>query len=282
MFAMEPGALQKNKRPDMEEVAMNLSQTSSSIPNGNSQNILIVEDESDVRDLIAIHLKRAGHKVTAVSSVEEARGAFAVSRSDSAAKFDLVVLDWMLPGVSGVEFCRELRRQANRGEVAVLMLTAKSEPQDIVEGLDAGADDYLPKPFESSVLVARVRALSRRFKQADMATAASSSGSGKTAFETIRLGDLSLYPETYEVKCGQDPILLTPSEFKLLMALAKSQGRVLTRDSLISQVQGDGVSVVGRTVDTHVFGLRKKLGGCADVIETVRGVGYRVKPEIEG
>ncbi|MDZ4083393.1 MAG: response regulator, partial [Bdellovibrionales bacterium] len=169
---------------------MNLSQTSSSIPNGNSQNILIVEDESDVRDLIAIHLKRAGHKVTAVSSVEEARGAFAVSRSDSAAKFDLVVLDWMLPGVSGVEFCRELRRQANRGEVAVLMLTAKSEPQDIVEGLDAGADDYLPKPFESSVLVARVRALSRRFKQADMPTAASSSGSRTTAIETIRLGHL--------------------------------------------------------------------------------------------
>lgn len=247
-----------------------------------SQNILIVEDEGDVRDLIAIHLKRAGHKVTAVSSVEEARGAFAVSRSDGATKFDLVVLDWMLPGASGVEFCRELRRQGNRGEVAVLMLTAKSEPQDIVEGLDAGADDYLPKPFESSVLIARVRALSRRLKLPEPAALSTGPVGTKTVFETIRLGELSLYPETYEVKCGQDPILLTPSEFKLLMALAKSQGRVLTRDSLISQVQGDGVSVVGRTVDTHVFGLRKKLGSCADVIETVRGVGYRVKPELEG
>lgn len=257
---------------NMEVVAMNLN---------SSQNILIVEDEGDVRDLIAIHLKRAGHKVTAVSSVEEARGAFAVSRSDGATKFDLVVLDWMLPGASGVDFCRELRRQGNRGEVAVLMLTAKSEPQDIVEGLDAGADDYLPKPFESSVLIARVRALSRRLKFPDSSAALNTPVGTKTVFETIRLGDLLLYPETYEVKCGQEPILLTPSEFKLLMALAKSQGRVLTRDSLISQVQGDGVSVVGRTVDTHVFGLRKKLGACADVIETVRGVGYRVKPEIE-
>lgn len=260
-----------------EVVAMNFSSS------GSSQNILIVEDEGDVRDLIAIHLKRAGHKVTAVSSVEEARGAFAVSRSNGASKFDLVVLDWMLPGASGVDFCRELRRQGDRGEVAVLMLTAKAEPQDIVEGLDAGADDYLPKPFESSVLIARVRALSRRLKLPEASSSGSTSSVGnKLVFETIRLGELSLYPETYEVKCGQEPILLTPSEFKLLMALAKSQGRVLTRDSLISQVQGDGVSVVGRTVDTHVFGLRKKLGSCADVIETVRGVGYRVKPELEG
>lgn len=255
-------------------VSMNLNPSGTSI----GQNILIVEDEGDVRDLIAIHLKRAGHKVTTVSSVEEARGAFAVAGSEGSLKFDLVVLDWMLPGSSGVEFCRELRRQANRGEVAVLMLTAKSEPQDIVEGLDAGADDYLSKPFESSVLTARVRALSRRLKAPELGT----SVPPKATFETIRLGGLSLFPETYEVKCGTDPIPLTPSEFKLLMALAKSQGRVLTRDSLISQVQGDGVSVVGRTVDTHVFGLRKKLGSCADVIETVRGVGYRVKPELDG
>lgn len=268
---------------NMEEVKMNLNANAF----GATQNILVVEDEGDVRDLVAIHLKRAGHKVTAVSSVEEARGAFAVARSEGATKFDLVVLDWMLPGASGVDFCRELRRQANRGEVAVLMLTAKSEPQDIVEGLDAGADDYLSKPFESSVLVARVRALSRRLKSPEPSNAPASisitgTSSIKTVFETIRLGELSLFPETYEVKCGQEPIPLTPSEFKLLMALAKSQGRVLTRDSLISQVQGDGVSVVGRTVDTHVFGLRKKLGSCADVIETVRGVGYRVKPELEG
>lgn len=260
-------------------------------------NILIVEDETDVRDLVAVHLKRAGYNVTAVSSVEEARGALAVTGSaPDHAGFDVCVLDWMLPGTSGVEFARELRRKHERGDVAVLMLTAKSEPHDIVEGLDAGADDYLTKPFEPSVLVARVRALTRRLKQGGLAAGmtpqttgptsyavnAPATRTGRVPFEVIRLGGLSLYPETFEVKCADEAINLTVSEFKLLLALAKSQGRVLTRDSLISQVQGDGVSVVGRTVDTHVFGLRKKLGNCADVIETVRGVGYRVTPEIEG
>ena len=249
------------------------------------QSLLVVEDEADVRDLVAMHLKRAGHKVTAVSSIEEARGAFAAARanSDSGTGFDVCVLDWMLPGASGVDFTRELRRRFERHDLAILMLTAKSEPHDIVEGLDAGADDYLTKPFEPEVLIARVRALSRRLRgeASTVLKTSNSKAAPGTGFEVLRLGGLSLFPETYEVKCGADPIALTPSEFKLLMALAKSQGRVLTRDSLIAQVQGDGVSVVGRTVDTHVFGLRKKLGACADVIETVRGVGYRVKPEIE-
>ncbi|MBL7689478.1 MAG: response regulator transcription factor [Bdellovibrionaceae bacterium] len=232
-----------------------------------SQKILVVEDEVDVRELVVLHLKRLGHAVTAVGSVEEARGAMA------AARFDLAIVDWMLPGASGVDFIRETRRSRDRGELAILMLTAMSEPKDIVEGLDAGADDYLSKPFDAGVLVARVRALSRRI-----------SGTQDTAapsMEVVKLGQLHLYPETYEVKCCGEPISLTPSEFKLLIALSKSQGRVLTRDSLISQIQGEGVSVVGRTVDTHVFGLRKKLGDCADVIETVRGVGYRVKPDLE-
>jgi DNA-binding response OmpR family regulator len=254
-----------------------------------TNHILVVEDEGDVRDLVAIHLKRAGHKVTAVSSVEEARGAVAARESiASGSKFDIFVLDWMLPGASGVEFLKEIRRKGPRDHTAVLMLTAKGDSKDIVEGLDAGADDYLVKPFDSAVLLARVRALSRRLANQSTLTpdvaldAVAEGGQQKPRFEELRLGGLSLFPETYEVKCGVDPISLTPSEFKLLLALAKSQGRVLTRDSLISQVQGDGVSVVGRTVDTHVFGLRKKLGECADVIETVRGVGYRVKTDLEG
>ncbi len=254
---------------------------------GTANQILVVEDEGDVRDLVAIHLKRAGHKVTAVSSVEEARGAVAAREAlAGGSKFDIFILDWMLPGASGVEFLKEIRRKGPRDLTAVLMLTAKGDSKDIVEGLDAGADDYLVKPFDSSVLLARVRALSRRLatqpEGALVAPMGTESGSAKPRFEVIRLGGLSLFPETYEVKCGDEPISLTPSEFKLLLALAKSQGRVLTRDSLISQVQGDGVSVVGRTVDTHVFGLRKKLGDCADVIETVRGVGYRVKTDLEG
>lgn len=240
-----------------------------------NQNVLVVEDEADVRELVALHLKRAEYSVTAVSSVEEARGALAARR------FEVVVLDWMLPGASGVELAREIKtNDASREAVdpAVLMLTAKSEPQDIVSGLDSGADDYLTKPFEPAVLVARVRALARRIRPGGEVVVKPVDGARA---EVVRLGGLSLFPATYEVKCMDQPISLTPSEFKLMMALAKSRGRVLTRDALISQVQGEGVSVVGRTVDTHVFGLRKKLGLCSDVIETVRGVGYRVKPDLD-
>ncbi len=182
-----------------------------------SQSLLVVEDETDVRDLVAMHLKRAGHKVTAVSSVEEARGAFAAARanSDQGSGFDVCVLDWMLPGASGVDFARELRRKFERPDLAILMLTAKSEPQDIVEGLDAGADDYLTKPFEPAVLVARVRALTRRLRTDVLNFAGTSSSTQKSsasgAFEVLRLGALSLFPETYEVKCGTEPISLTPS-----------------------------------------------------------------------
>lgn len=254
-----------------------------------TQEILVVEDEADVRDLVVLHLKRMGHSVTAVSSVEEARGAIAARQSLK--EFDMAVVDWMLPGASGVELVRDLRKlsesrmqsqSAGSNDIAVLMLTAKSEPEDIVEGLEAGADDYLTKPFDPSVLIARVKALARRLKAPPELRVGESAGPGGTELSGIlKLGPLSLNTDTYEVKCGADPISLTPSEFKLLTALAKSQGRVLTRDSLISQVQGDGVSVVGRTVDTHVFGLRKKLGACSEVIETVRGVGYRVRGDLE-
>jgi DNA-binding response OmpR family regulator len=237
--------------------------------------ILVVEDEMDVRELVQLHLKRAGHRVTAVSSVEEARGAMA------AGQFDLACVDWMLPGASGVEFAREVRKHPDRRDLGIVMLTAKSEPQDIVAGLEAGADDYLTKPFEPAILLARVDAVLRRVRQVTGLTGAAPAEalSASSPREVIRMGQLRMDPETYEVKCGDEPILLTPSEFKLLMALAKSKGRVLTRDALIAQVQGEGVSVVGRTVDTHVFGLRKKLGACAETIETVRGVGYRVKPD---
>jgi two-component system, OmpR family, phosphate regulon response regulator PhoB len=226
---------------------------------GLSSRILVVEDEGEIRDLIALHLRRDGHEVATAASAEEAQSSMETTR------YDLLVLDWMLPGASGVEIAKDLRRKENRDDLAILMVTAKGEPQDIVEGLEAGADDYLSKPFEPSVLVARVRALLRRARRT-------------TSTSEIKVGGLSLFPDSFEAKCAGVPIQLTPSEFKLLLALANNRGRVLTRDSLIEQVQGEGVSVVGRTVDTHVFGLRKKLGECADVIETVRGIGYRVNP----
>ena len=225
-----------------------------------SSRILIVEDENEIRELIALLLKREGHKVAAVSSVEEAQK---LIKSEN---FDLIALDWMLPGDSGVEFAKDLRK-AGQTELPILMVTAKAESEDIVEGLESGADDYLTKPFEPSVLIARVRALLRRNRKPVQTGA------------DLRLGELVMNTETYDVKLAGEPMSLTPSEFKLLQALIQNRGRVLTRDSLISQVQGDGVSVVGRTVDTHVFGLRKKLGPSGDLIETVRGIGYRVRAD---
>jgi DNA-binding response OmpR family regulator len=230
--------------------------------------ILVVEDEDEIRELIALHLRRDGHFVDTVASAEEAAMAL------KSAAYEVIALDWMLPGKSGVEMTRELRKTSDRNDLAILMVTARAEATDIVAGLEAGADDYLAKPFEPAVLIARVRALARRNRRGTQVE-----HEGDVA--VVRVGDLALYTETYEVKCCDQAIQLTPSEFKLLLALANNRGRVLTRDGLISQVQGDGVSVVGRTVDTHVFGLRKKLGSCSDVIETVRGVGYRVKPQSE-
>lgn len=220
--------------------------------------ILVVEDEDEIRDLIGLHLVREGHQVVEAESGEKALELFRSKR------FDLMVLDWMLPGFSGIEVIRRLQPELR--VCPVLMVTARADNRDIVAGLEAGADDYLTKPFDPQILMARVRALIRR--------RALLSDEPQTVVE---LGGLKLDMQTYEVQCQGETINLTPSEFKLLSALAQNRGKVLTRDSLIENVQGEGVSVVGRTVDTHVFGLRKKLGGCADVIETVRGVGYRVR-----
>ena len=230
--------------------------------------ILVVEDEHEIRDLIALHLRREGHTVDAVGSAEEAMPLI------GAHNYQLLALDWMLPGATGVEITKRVRSQSSRNDLAILMVTARADAADIVEGLEAGADDYLSKPFENSVLLARVRALLRRNRRG-------APDAGEDNLQVVKAGNLALYPETFEAKCAGEPISLTPSEFKLLLALANNRGRVLTRDSLIEQVQGEGVSVVGRTVDTHVFGLRKKLGACADVVETVRGVGYRVKTSSE-
>ncbi len=238
--------------------------------------ILVVEDELDIQDLIVLHLKRDGFLVEAVADGEQG-----LHRLRQEPSFDLLVLDWMLPGMSGLDITKATRESAATRDIPILMVTARMEATDIVRGLEAGADDYVTKPFEIPVLMARVRALLRRTASgavgASTAALAPGSASGSDLGEIIRMGRLTLDPQAYDVKCGGEPISLTPSEFKLLLALAQNRGRVLTRDRLIDAVQGHGVTVVDRAIDTHVFGLRKKLGECSDVIETVRGVGYRVR-----
>jgi len=223
-------------------------------------NVLVVEDETDIRDLIVMHLSREGHHVEACGNGLDA------ARRIAEEPFDLVVLDWMLPEKSGLEILKELRKTAAHEKIAVLMVTAKGANSDLVMGLENGADDYLVKPFELSVLMARARALLRRLERK----------------ETTRLtmGPLEIDEAAHEARLEGKPVQLTPYEFKLLVTLAQNQGRVLTRDHLIREVQGGGVSVVERAIDTHVFGLRKKLGAAADLIETVRGVGYRIAQKI--
>lgn len=221
--------------------------------------VLVVEDEREIRELMALHLLRQGYRVKEFATAEDAL------RDPALEQASLIVLDWMLPGLSGIEVLQQVKRRDPAP--SVLMVTAKTEPADIVEGLEKGADDYLAKPFEPGVFMARVKALLRRAQV------------GRAPAMRTTIGNLSLNLDTYEVTLSGEKLHLTPSEFKLLTAMIHNRGKVLTRDRLIDQIQGEGVSVVGRTVDTHVFGLRKKLGEWADNIETIRGVGYRVRME---
>lgn len=225
-----------------------------------SAQVLVVEDEGEIRELISLLLLRQGHRVQQCASALE--GLDQLRKNN----FDLIVLDWMLPQMSGIDFLKQITSL----KIPVLMVTAKTEPADIVTGLEAGADDYITKPFEPGVLTARVRALLRRTQRVT---------TGEKAKERLQIGGIDMNLATYEVRLKGEPLHLTPSEFKILSEMMNNQGRVLTRDQLIETVQGEGISVTGRTIDTHVFGLRKKLDSEADWIETIRGVGYRVRAE---
>lgn len=227
--------------------------------NETAPRVLVVEDEKEIRDLMALHLLRQGYRVKECATAEEAMDEMA-----QGAGYSLIVLDWMLPGVSGIDFLQQVKRAEQTP--SVLMVTARTEPHDIVEGLEKGADDYLSKPFEPGVFMARVKALLRR-----MQLGASAS------LRRITVHELTMNLETYDISLRGEKLHLTPSEFKLLATMIHHRGKVMTRDQLIDQIQGEGINVVGRTIDTHVFGLRKKLGDWADNIETIRGVGYRVK-----
>lgn len=229
-------------------------------------NVLVVEDEADVRDLVVLHLKREGFNVVAVDDGEKALKYLGESAQFEAT--DLAVVDWMLPGMSGLDVTKWIHAKGE--QLPILMVTARADSADIVRGLESGADDYVTKPFEIPVFLARVRSLLRRSRQ--------TAGAGNPGdIKKLKIGMLELDTESYDVTVGPEKLNLTPSEFKLLKALMQNQGRVLSRDRLIELVQGEGVSVVDRAIDTHVFGLRKKMGEAADFVETIRGVGYRMK-----
>jgi two-component system, OmpR family, phosphate regulon response regulator PhoB len=224
--------------------------------------VVIVEDETGIAELVAINLRHAGHEVRQARSSSEALAAM------DALLPDLVVLDWMLPGESGLSLLRRWRGDTRTRDVPVIMLTGRVEERDMLQALEAGADDYLRKPFSPAELLARVRALLRRRLP-------------ETIDSSLAVGPIALDPATMRVTVAKRGVRLGPTEFRLLRFLMAHPERVHSRTQLLDRIWGDHVFIEERTVDVHVKRLRTALSaaGCDDAIETVRGVGYRIAPE---
>jgi len=225
-----------------------------------NEHVLAVEDEEDILELVRYNLEKEGYRVTGVVSGEEAM------RRARSQPPDLIVLDLMLPGMDGLTVCRELKQDAKTRDLPIIILTAKGEEADIVAGLELGADDYVTKPFSPRVLLARLRAVLRRRR---MEPAAES--------DTLEIHGMVIHPGRHEVLVQGRSVDLTATEFRLLAFLTRRPGWVFTRSQIVQGVQGEDYAVSERAVDVQIVGLRKKLGSAGQYIETVRGVGYRLK-----
>jgi two-component system phosphate regulon response regulator PhoB len=221
--------------------------------------ILIVDDESDVTDLLAYNLKAKGYTVEALNNPH---GSIGLARTFAP---DLVILDVMMPDLSGIQVCRMLRADPRLKHVPVIFLTAKAEEEDRIQGLESGADDYICKPFSVRELVLRVQSLLRR-----------AGDPAPDLPKRLQAGGIALDLERHEVAVQGRPVELTATEFKLLHLLMERRGRVQTREHLLLNVWNYETEIETRTVDTHVRRLREKLGREAELIETIRGVGYRM------
>jgi two-component system phosphate regulon response regulator PhoB len=223
--------------------------------------VLIVEDEPAIAELIAVNLVHGGFDpVIAQDSVT-------AQRELDANLPDIILLDWMLPGQSGVSLARQWRKQPRSKDIPIIMLTAKGDEPDKVEGLDAGADDYITKPFSTQELLARIRAVLRR-------------RSPEALNDTVSVGALLLDASTHRISFKDQNLKLGPTEFKLLHYLMKNAERVHSRSSLLDKVWGDHVFIEERTVDVHVKRLREALGDAGAMVETVRGAGYRLTHQL--
>ena len=223
--------------------------------------VLIVEDEPSIAELISVNLRHNGFSPT------WAEDGVAAQRELDAVLPDVVLLDWMLPGQSGLALARKWRADSRTRSIPILMLTARGDEPDKVAGLDAGADDYITKPFSTQELLARIRAVLRR--------RAPEQGS-----ETVNIGELALDAATHRVSWQGKPLKVGPTEFKLLNFLMKHPERVHSRSQLLDKVWGDHVFIEERTVDVHIKRLRESLGAAAGALETVRGAGYRLTAQV--
>jgi len=223
-----------------------------------SAQILIVDDEAAIRQMLAFTLAGDGYTCIEAGDAEEAQQAMGNRRPD------LLLLDWMLPGISGVDFARRIKRDPRTGDIPVILVTAKGEEADKVRGLDSGADDYITKPFSTRELLARVRAVLRRSKTTDDA-------------EILQVARLRIDTQTHRASVADQPLDLSPTEFRLLHFFVSHPERVYSRSQLLDEVWGNQAYIEERTVDVHIRRLRKILEPhhCDDLIQTVRSVGYR-------
>ena len=225
--------------------------------------ILVVEDDRDISELITYNLEREGYETACLYDGSQVVD-FVRKR-----KPEIIILDLMLPEVDGIEICRTLKSDADTKHIPIIMLTAKAEEADVVVGLQMGADDYIPKPFSPKVLVARIKAISRRLADINAPSASS---------ENLRsFGDLHIDLLKHKISFKNQEVKLTSIEFDIIEFLSRSPGRVWSREQILDNVWKEGKFIIDRAVDVHVRGLRKKLGRADVYIETVRGVGYRFK-----
>ena len=226
----------------------------------NKSTILVIEDEEDLRDILIYNLDREGYKTIGVESGEEG-----LERA-IALKPDLIILDLMLPGLNGMDVCRQLKQADDTKDIPIIMASAKGEEADIVSGLELGADDYVTKPFSPRILLARVRSILRRSKR-----------SSSEDVSAVQIDGMKIDTKKFQLSIEDERIDLTKSEFGILHFLASHRGWVFTRYQIVDAIRGEKYVVTERAIDVQIAGLRKKLGKCADLIETVRGVGYRFK-----
>ena len=219
--------------------------------------IFIVEDEPDLRDTLSFNFENEGFNVSSFPDGEKCLTSIKKNKPD------LIILDLMLPGINGLDVCREIRSEEENNDVSIIMLTAKGEEIDRIVGFELGADDYVTKPFSVRELILRVKVLLKK------------SSDNQSAEKILEYGPIKMNLDAHSVLVDDIDVVLTALEFKLLKHLLKRRGRVQTRDQLLGDVWGYSSEVTTRTVDTHIKRLREKLGSTGDLIQTIRGVGYR-------